>query len=128
VYTPLAKRHVLGNELELPAASTVVEERAHAALVVPEHERVEVWGGPEAEDGELSGCVRAVEGFDFAQEEVAVEGRGVLEMRDGAAGRDELAVIDVEVHGASRLGFGGCDARGFATEIAADDTCAEYWD
>jgi hypothetical protein len=95
--TPLAKRHILGNELELPAASAVVEERAHDALVDAEHERVEVRCGPEAEDGEFGGRVRAVEGFDLAQDPVAVEGCRVCEVRDGAAGWDPLAVVNVEV-------------------------------
>jgi hypothetical protein len=95
--TPLAKRHILGNEFELPAAAAVVEERANDALVYAEDERVEVRCGPEAEDGEFGGRVRAVESLDFAQDPVAVEGCRVCEMRDSAAGWDPLAVVNVEV-------------------------------
>jgi hypothetical protein len=53
--------------------------------------------GPEAEDGEFGGRVRAVEGLDFTQDPVAVEGCRICEVRDGAAGWDPSAVVNVEV-------------------------------
>ena len=52
MHRPLRARHVLGDELPRPASTQLVEEGELVALFEPEHERVEVRGGPDAQEGE----------------------------------------------------------------------------
>lgn len=52
--TPLAKYRVFGKELPFESAATGVREGEGIALVVPNHEGVEVRGGPDAKKGEAS--------------------------------------------------------------------------
>ena len=81
VHTPLTKRHIFWDKLELPTPAPIVEKCTHGPFIHAEHERVEVWGGPDAQDGEFGVFVGRLEGLDFFDEEVAVEGRRVDQMR-----------------------------------------------
>lgn len=95
MHRPLRVRHVLGNKLELPQATAIVEERANTAVFPAKHEWVEVWGRPEAQGREACVGIVLLECFESANNIVAIEGRWVGEMRHSFDVGNADAVIKV---------------------------------
>jgi hypothetical protein len=80
-------------------------------------------------DCEFSGLVGLFEYFDL-DDEVAVEGGAIGEVRDNIGQGYANAEVEVEIHGPIGFCFGGADTRCSACSAVvagADDTGAEYY-
>ena len=103
------KRHVLGHENPFPPAAEEIGEGSKGPPMVPDHEGVEVWGGPEAKRGEAGSRVFFREFVHLSHQPVF--GWGVSYLFRERYFRLDESEINVEVSLAGRTGG---DSHGFA--------------
>ena len=115
----LGPGHVLGHEAKLPRAPETVGEFGVDAVLQPDHERVKVRGGPEAQQRETGVLVLGGEGAGGAEE--VVERRGDLEEGLHLHAVREDAQVDVKVSAVATGFFGRHGASGGSGRVAVLD-------